>query len=100
MQLFFDAYQGGDLEEAVGTVSVLTGGQMRLVEEYHDVSRQHSLRLAELSRTLAQVREEAQQLEVRKAELEGVRNQVARRQANLENSRKTHRRDAGRSAGA
>ncbi len=89
LQLFFDAYQGGDLEEAVGTVSVLAGGQMRLVEEYHDVSRQHSLRLAELSRTLAQAREEAQQLEVRKADLEGVRNQVARRQASLENSRKT-----------
>ncbi len=89
LQLFFDAYEGGDLEEAVGTVSVLAGGQMRLVEEYHDVSRLHSLRLAELSRTLAQAREEAQQLEVRKAELEGVRNQVATRQASLENSRKT-----------
>jgi len=89
LQLFFDAYRGGDLEEAVGTVSVLAGGQMRLVEEYHDVSRQHSLRLAEFSRTLAQTSEEAQQLEVRKVELEGVRDQVARRQASLENSRKT-----------
>jgi septal ring factor EnvC (AmiA/AmiB activator) len=89
LQLFFDAYQGGDLEEAVGTVSVLTGGQMRLVEEYHDVSRQHSLRLAELSRTLAQVRVESQQLELRKTKLERVRDQVARRQANLESSRKT-----------
>ncbi len=89
LQLFFDAYRGGDLEEAVGTVSVLAGGQMRLVEEYHDVSRQRSLRLAEFSRTLEQTREEAQQLEVRKVELEGVRDQVARRQANLENSRKT-----------
>lgn len=89
LQLFFDAYQGGDLEEAVGTVSVLAGGQMRLVEEYHDVSRRHSLRLAELSRTLTQTHEEAQQLEVRKVELEGVRDQVARRQASLEKSRKT-----------
>jgi septal ring factor EnvC (AmiA/AmiB activator) len=89
LQLFFDAYQGGDLEEAIGTVSVLTGGQMKLVEEYHEVSRRHSLRLAELSRTLGQVREEAHQLEVRKAELEAVRNRVARRQASLENSRKS-----------
>ena len=89
LQLFFDAYQGGDLEEAIGTVSVLTGGQMRLVEEYHDVSRRHSLRLAELSGTLDQVRVEAQQLEVRKAELEGVRDRVARRQASLESSRKS-----------
>lgn len=89
LQLFFDAYQGGDLEEAIGTVSVLTGGQMRLVEEYHDVSRRHSLRLAELSRTLSQARAEAQELEVRKADLEGVRDRVARRQASLESSRRS-----------
>ena len=89
LQLFFDAYRGGDLEEAIGTVSVLTAGQMRLVEEYHDVSRRHSLRLAELSRTLAQARAEAQQLEVRKAELENVRDRVASRQASLESSRRS-----------
>jgi septal ring factor EnvC (AmiA/AmiB activator) len=89
LQLFFDAYRGGELEEAVGTVSVLAAGQMRLVEEYHDVSRQHGLRLAELSRTLATVRTEVQQLEARKAELEGVRDEVARRQASLENNRRT-----------
>lgn len=89
LQLFFDAYQGGDLEEAVGTVSVLTGGQMRMVEEYHEVSRQHGLRLAELSRTLEQAREEAQQLEIRRDELETVRDRVARKQTNLENSRKS-----------
>jgi septal ring factor EnvC (AmiA/AmiB activator) len=89
LQLFFDAYQGGDLEEAVGTVSVLTGGQMRMVEEYHEVSRQHSLRLAELSRTLEQAREEARQLEVRRAELEDVRDRVARKLTSLESSRKS-----------
>ena len=89
LQLFFDAYRGGDLEAAVGTVSVLTGGQMRLVEEYHEVSRQHSLRLAELSRTLAEAGEEAQQLEVRRAELETVRNRVASKLASLESSRKS-----------
>jgi septal ring factor EnvC (AmiA/AmiB activator) len=89
LQLFFDAYQGGDLEEAVGTVSVLAGGQMRMVEEYHEVSRQHSLRLAELSQTLEQAREEARQLEVRRAELATVRDRVARKLANLESSRKS-----------
>ena len=89
LQLFFDAYRGGDLEEAVGTVSVLTAGQIRLVEEYHEVSRQHSMRLEQLSRTLALVREEAQQLEVRRAELEDVRNRVERRLASLESSRKS-----------
>lgn len=89
LQLFFDAYQGGDLEEAVGTVSVLTGGQMRMVEEYHEVSQQHSLRLAELSQILPQAREEARQLEVRRAELETVRDRVARKLTSLENSRKS-----------
>ncbi len=89
LQLFFDAYQGGDLEEAVGTVSVLTGGQMRMVEEYHEVSRQHSLRLAELSQTMEQAREEAQQLEVRRADLEAVRDRVARKLTSLESSRKS-----------
>jgi septal ring factor EnvC (AmiA/AmiB activator) len=89
LQLFFDAYQGGDLEEAVGTVSVLTGGQMRMVEEYHELSRQHSLRLAELSRTLEQAREEARQLEIRRTELETVRDRVARKLTSLENSRKS-----------
>jgi septal ring factor EnvC (AmiA/AmiB activator) len=89
LQLFFDAYQGGDLEEAVGTVSVLTGGQMRMVEEYHEVSQQHSLRLAELSQILPQAREEARQLEVRRAELENVRDRVARKLTSLENSRKS-----------
>jgi len=89
LQLFFDAYKGGDLEEAVGTVSVLTGGQMRMVEEYHEVSRQHSLRLAELSQILPQAREEARQLEVRRAELETVRDRVARKLTSLENSRKS-----------
>ena len=91
LQLFFDAFNGGDLESAVGTVSVLTAGQLRLVEEYRAVRLQHSGRLAELSRTLAQAGNDAQQLEARRAELEEVRNRVARRLASLESSRK----DAG-----
>lgn len=87
MQLFVDAYRGGMLEEAVGTVSVLTAGQIRLFEEYREVRRQHAVRLAELSRTLDQAREEAQMLEDRRRELEEVRNQVARHLASLERSR-------------
>jgi len=87
MQLFFDAYRGGDLEEAVGTVSVLTAGQIQLVEEYREVREEHGLRLSELSRTLGQAREEAEQLETRRHELENVRREVALRLDGLERNR-------------
>lgn len=88
LQLLYDAHQGGDLEEALGTVSVLTAGQIRLFGEYHEVKRQHSIRLAELSRTLGQAQEEARELELRRVELETVRNEVARRLTTLESSRR------------
>ena len=87
LQLFVDAYRGGILEEAVGTVSVLTAGQIRLFEEYREVRRQHGIRLAELSLTLDQARDEARELEGRRQELEDVRTQVARHLASLERSR-------------
>ena len=87
LQLFVDAYRGGMLEEAVGTVSVLTTGQIRLFEEYREVRRQHGVRLAELSQILDQARDEANQLEGRRQELEDVRTQVARHLASVERSR-------------
>jgi septal ring factor EnvC (AmiA/AmiB activator) len=87
MQLFVDAYRGGMLEEAVGTVSVLTAGQIRLFEEYREVRRQHAVRLAGLSQTLDQAHDEAKALEERRHELEEVRNRVARHLASLERSR-------------
>jgi septal ring factor EnvC (AmiA/AmiB activator) len=87
MQLFIDAYRGGVLEDAVGTVSVLTAGQIRLFEEYREVRRQHGIRLAELSQTLDQAREEARSLEARRSELASVRNEVARHLSSLERSR-------------
>ena len=88
-QLFFDAYRGGDLEEAVGTVSVLTAGQIRLFEEYRELSQQHAVQLAKLSMTLSGAKEEARTLELRRADLEGVRNRVALRFKELERSRKS-----------
>jgi len=87
LQLFFDAYRGGALEDAIGTVSVLTAGQIRLFEEYREMSRQHALRLAELSKTLSLAKEDARTLELRRDELEGVRNRVALRLKELERSR-------------
>jgi septal ring factor EnvC (AmiA/AmiB activator) len=87
MQLFVDAYRGGTLEEAVGTVSVLTAGQVRLFREYDEVRRQHGVRLTGLSQTLDQAQDEARMLEDRKRELETVRRQVAGHLASLERSR-------------
>jgi len=89
MQLFFDAYRGGTLEDAIGTVSVLTAGQIRLFEEYRDMSRRHAARLAELSETLSRAKEDALALEARRDELENVRNRVALRLKELERSRKS-----------
>jgi len=86
LQLFVDAYRGGMLEEAVGTVSVLTAGQIRLFEEYREMQQQHGIRLAELSQILDQARDEARELEGRQKELEDVRAQVARHLASVERS--------------
>jgi len=76
MQLLYDGARGGDLEGAIGTVAVLTAGQLRLVEEYGDLHRRRSARLGELSRILEQVREEAVVLAGRQAELAEVRQRV------------------------
>jgi len=88
-QLFFDAHRGGELEKAVGTVSVLTAGQICLFEEYHEISQQHAARLAELSATLSAAQEDARTLELRRDELESVRNRVALRLKKLERSRES-----------
>ncbi len=87
LQLLYDAYRGGDLEEAVGTISVLTAGQVRLMEEYGEAQRLHGVRLAELSRTLEVAQREARALEARRSELGEVRREVARRLDALERSR-------------
>jgi septal ring factor EnvC (AmiA/AmiB activator) len=89
LQLLFDAFNGGELEDAVGTVAVLTAGQARLVEEYVDLRRRQGERLARLSRTLEEGQEEARALEARRAELKEVRRVVASRLARLEKNRKS-----------
>lgn len=76
MQLLYDGGRGGDLEGAVSTVAVLTSGQLELVEEYGELHRRRSVRLAELSRILEQAREEAVVLAARQEELEDVRKTV------------------------
>jgi len=88
LQLLFDAARGGDLEEAIGTVVVLTTGQVRLMHEYRRLQDEHSARLAELSRVLGVAEREAVELVARRAELERVRSRVDRRLAQLN---RTHR---------
>jgi len=76
MQLLYDGSRGGDLEGALSMVVVLTSGQLRLVGEYDDLHRERSTRLAELSRILAQAKDEEELLAERQGELEEVRRRV------------------------
>ena len=76
MQLLYDGARGGDLEGAISTVAVLTSGQLQLVEEYGDLHRRRSVRLAELSQILETARQDAVILDARQKELEEVRSSV------------------------
>jgi len=88
LQLLFDAARGGDLEEAVSTVAMLTAGQVRLLEEYDRLSVRHAERLAELSVILERAEEEARALEERRGELEAVQSRVDARLRQLERSQR------------
>ena len=88
LQLLFDAARGGDLEEAVSTVSMLTAGQVRLLEEYDELTARHAERLAELSVMLERAQEESRALDVRRGELEVVRARVDERLQRLEQSQR------------
>ena len=76
LQLLYDGARGGHLEGAAATVSVLTRGQLALFEEYDDLHRQRSVRLAELSRILSEAQVETENLSRRQAELEATRRRV------------------------
>jgi septal ring factor EnvC (AmiA/AmiB activator) len=88
LQLLFDAARGGDLEDAVSTVSMLTAGQVRLLEEYNQVTARHAERLAELSVTLERAEEESRALDLRRVELEAVQARVDARLRRLEQSQR------------
>jgi septal ring factor EnvC (AmiA/AmiB activator) len=89
LQLLFDAARGGDLEEAVATVSMLTSAQVRLLGEYDALTERHSERLAALSVILDRAQEEARALEHRREELEVVRARVDGRMRQLERQQQT-----------
>jgi septal ring factor EnvC (AmiA/AmiB activator) len=86
LQLLLDASRGGNLDQALGTVSVLTAGQVRLMEEYHELQRTRASRLAALSRTMAAAEEEAVELVARRQQLAGLRDRVTARLDEVERS--------------
>lgn len=89
LQLLFDAARGGQLGRAMGTISVMTSGQLRLLDEYGKLEARHRKRLDELSAVLTRAQGEAVELEARRRELESVRKRVTNERRRLE-----HRRDS------
>lgn len=86
LQLHYDAARGGNLEQSLGTVAVLTSGQARLMGEYLDLEVQRGQRLAELSRIMAGAQREAAELVSRRGELAALRDRAAARLKELERS--------------
>jgi murein hydrolase activator len=84
LQLLFDAARGGNLEQAFGTVSVLTAGQVRLMQEYGDLQRERAQRMAELSQIMATAEREAGDLVARRQELSALRDRAAAHVTQLE----------------
>ncbi len=86
LQLLFDAARGGDLENAVSTVAVLTVAQVRLLREYDELAVHHTERLSALSRILERAEDEARTLAERRRELDEVRTTVEAKRRKLESS--------------
>jgi len=91
LQLLFDASQGGDLERAAATVTVLTKAQAQLVVEYRQLMRQRKSRLAALSRVLESAQREATQLIRRRNELEETQAKVDKRLRQLQHTQRSAR---------
>ena len=89
LELVADAVRGGHLERALGTLTVLTRGQLRLVQEYDQLRRERGARLAELSRVLEAARREAAALLARRQELDAVKSEVEQRRRRLEERRRS-----------
>ena len=87
LQLLWDAARGGELEESLGTVRVLTAGHIRLTQEFERLRSERNERLAVLSLAFDRAEVEAEQLVARRRELEATRKRVETRLQNLERSR-------------
>jgi septal ring factor EnvC (AmiA/AmiB activator) len=88
LQLLYDAVHGGEVEAAIGTVSVLTAAQVRLMEEYGSLQKTRTARLADLSRAYERAQTEANELIDRRRELSETRSRVQARLDELERSRR------------
>ena len=88
LQLLFDAARGGELEDAVSTVAVLTAAQVRLLREYDELAVHHTERLSALSRTMERAEEEARALTARRRDLEEVRASVETKRREIERSQR------------
>lgn len=84
IQLLWDAVQGANLEQALGTVAVLTSGQVQLMKEYRDLQRERARRMAELSQRMASAEREAAELVGRRDQLAALRDRVTARLEELE----------------
>jgi septal ring factor EnvC (AmiA/AmiB activator) len=88
LQLLYDASRGGELEDAVGTVAVLTAGQVELMQEYSTMQRERSQRLAALSRVLDTAQREAEELLARRGELTEIEARLDDELGRLERSQR------------
>ncbi len=84
LRLFVDSVRGGDLEQMLDSVTVLTAGQARLMQEYEALRLERRERLADLSRTMETARAEADSLEARRRELTEVEKRAEKRLKKLE----------------
>lgn len=84
LRLFVDSVRGGDLEQMLDSVTVLTAGQARLMQEYEALRLKRRERLGELSRTMETARVEADSLEARRRELTEVEHKAEVRLKKLE----------------
>ena len=89
LQLLADAMAGGDLERATATVSVLTAGHLRLLEEFDGLQLERRERLAKLSRIIADAELEADELVARRAVLSETRARVEQQLADLGRQQRT-----------
>ncbi len=89
LQLLYDAVRGGDLDQAVSAVTVLTVAQTKLMQEYEELQRQRRERMAELSQVLDGAEREVEQLASRRQELTTVRQNVQSELTRLQRSQQS-----------
>ena len=90
-QLLLDAAEGGELDQAIDTVSLLTRSQAAQLESYRERLEVRRERARRLDGLIASARQEADELLERRRELEGVRQRVAAELGRLDRQRRRTR---------